>query len=317
MKHNYNATKRGILIFILMISSNFGFSQMWFSNSSQWKYIYSLEPNRNGYNKITVVGEEMKGDILCKKISIKRYLQNITVTPLEEWVEDLGFRYLYEANNGNQVFIYENNQFYKLMDFDANIDDTWEIPVSNPVAICSPNTGFVKVIDKGVEVIDGLDIKWIKLNVISGTAYYGGKIYQKIGATQSFFIPDFIPDLPECGGMPIDAWFILGDFECYSEDGFGYGTQDCLNILSINSFDTEKDIIKFYNTGKDINIELNKNFNKVNIVLVDINGRELFKKNYINPSNNIEINASDFPTGIYIIKINADNKLMNKKLILN
>ncbi|MGV6828497.1 MAG: hypothetical protein ACWA45_03780, partial [Flavobacteriales bacterium] len=95
-----------IYLILFLFISQLTFSQMWFSNDAQWKYRYYNFDTRVGYTQINVVGEEIKGGILCKKLHAVRYLQDITQFPPVTWLEELADYYVYEENNGDQVYYY-------------------------------------------------------------------------------------------------------------------------------------------------------------------------------------------------------------------
>ena len=88
--------------------------------------------------------------------------------------------------------------------------------------------------------------------------------------------------------------------------------------FSVNYFEND-DLVRIYpnpNNG-NFNIRINNYIGKVNIQVIDINGRIV--NEFINEDFNIEksLNLSSFQSGMYIIKINGDNLNYTKKIIKN
>ena len=54
----------------------------------------------------------------------------------------------------------------------------------------------------------------------------------------------------------------------------------------------------------------------MHISVFDIQGKEIITKKFLN-KNIIDLNVSDLINGIYLVKIQTENGVENKKLILN
>ncbi len=314
--------KRTLLLFFVIAFTQLGFSQMWFPDGAVWLYgMPSSTPGLIGYNVITVQGDAVVNGVACRKLHLTREMTNTMSFPPTQWTETVGDRYLYEANNGDQVYLYDSftNSFFLFLDFEAAINSTLTIPISNDAAsLCVPPRGDVRIVSKGVETINGVTLKWIQTAYTGdGPVNFFGKVYQKIGAINAFFVPDFIPDVSDCGWLPESA--LLGNsLWCYNETGgFHYGqtTNYCDPALANSNFGYNN--INIYNVNKDIKIELNETFKNVTVSLVDVSGKVVMTNKYNNPENIIDFDASNVATGIYIVKINADEKAINKKLVLN
>jgi len=63
-----------------------------------------------------------------------------------------------------------------------------------------------------------------------------------------------------------------------------------------------------------ININLNKTFNKTSLELYDILGKKIVSKQFLN-TNFISLSVEDLSSGLYLLKINTDNKVFNKKIL--
>lgn len=304
--------KKTIFLFIFL-NGFLGFSQMWFPAGAVWKYMYYNFDSRVGYTQVEVVGEQTIDGQLCKKLHVMRYLQNLTALPVVTWTEDYGDYYVYDQNNGNQVYVYRNNQFYKIYDFDANVNDSWIIPNCNVDIHCNTsNEATVAVTDKGVEVINGESLKWIQLATTAGPYQITNKIYQKIGSVGSFLLPDYIPDSVECGLMPADA-LISSFYYCYNEPStsFSHGT-NCPTIeLGTQSFNTTNVSITNQNNVLTIKTTETKG---LTIEVYDINGKKLIDQKI--SENSFEYNTSGFAKGVYVVKVIANQKETVQKIVV-
>ncbi len=88
--------------------------------------------------------------------------------------------------------------------------------------------------------------------------------------------------------------------------------------FGVNYFENN-DLVRIYPnpSNGNINIRINSYIGKVNIQVIDINGRIV--NEFINADFNIEksLNLSSLQSGMYIIKINGDNLNYTKKIIKN
>lgn len=87
--------------------------------------------------------------------------------------------------------------------------------------------------------------------------------------------------------------------------------------LATDSFDNEE-LFKVYPnpTNGEVNIRINNFVGKVNIQVIDINGRVV--NQYLNTDFNIEksININQLQAGIYILKVNSDTVNFSQKIVL-
>ncbi|SNA31268.1 Probable M36 fungalysin family metalloprotease (fragment) [Flavobacterium psychrophilum] len=88
--------------------------------------------------------------------------------------------------------------------------------------------------------------------------------------------------------------------------------------LGLNYFEN-KDMIKIYPNPSNglVNIKINQFTGKVNLQVIDLNGRVVYSLK--NTDFNIEktINLNNLQSGMYIIKIEGDELNYTKKIILN
>ena len=89
-------------------------------------------------------------------------------------------------------------------------------------------------------------------------------------------------------------------------------------VLSVNYFQNE-DLFRIYPNPSNglFNVRINNYVGKVNIQVIDVNGRIVneFKNDDFNIEK--EINLTNLQTGMYIVKVNADDLNFTKKIIIN
>ena len=89
-------------------------------------------------------------------------------------------------------------------------------------------------------------------------------------------------------------------------------------VLSVNYFQNE-DLFRIYPNPSNglFNVRINNYVGKVNIQVIDVNGRIV--NEFRNDDFNIEkeINLTNLQTGMYIVKVNADDLNFTKKIIIN
>lgn len=91
--------------------------------------------------------------------------------------------------------------------------------------------------------------------------------------------------------------------------------QNCTN-LSVDEFNESNYSIYPNPTNNVLNINVKKNFGKVNITLTDINGRVVMTQE-ANLSRSTELNISALQSGMYILTIKGENINTNDKIIKN
>ena len=91
--------------------------------------------------------------------------------------------------------------------------------------------------------------------------------------------------------------------------------QNCTS-LSVDEFNESNYSIFPNPTNNVLNINVKKNFGKVNITLTDINGRVVMTQE-ANLSRSTELNISALQSGMYILTIKGENINTNDKIIKN
>jgi hypothetical protein len=89
-------------------------------------------------------------------------------------------------------------------------------------------------------------------------------------------------------------------------------------VLAVNDFSRE-DLVRVYPNpaNSQVNIRVNKFAGKLEVQIIDINGRIVLDQ--VDENFNVEksININDLQSGIYIVKVTGDNLNYSQKLIKN
>lgn len=301
-------------------------SQNWAPVGATWYYGFSGFMV-SGYYKISYIGDTTINSIPCKILEKKIF----QYSPLSGF-DTITLNQEYTYSDANKVYIYRFNNFYTLYDFSANIGDSIMVPGNNQYSFegCD-SVGYVKVDSIGTMVINGLTLRYISVSPTS-TSQWGWKcrIVEKIGPLYNYLnnaepYNYLFPNKLDYCGMQMDELHEGGFLRCYTEqNGFSYHehsyTSDCDYIFTeINEIvNTDSDIKVFPNpTNNIIKIAFNLNLKQsVQISLFDIMGKLIFYKNIPEAKIvNESIDLSNYPSGLYLIKLKANNqKTIIKKI---
>ncbi len=302
------------IIFLLAVSLITFISlqgQNWVSQDAVWHYDYYI--TGAGFYKINIEKDTLIQNKVCQEFQIKKY---------EFWPQPGGvytqgdvvnYNSEYTYSSGDTVFWFNNNKFFVLFNFNANIGDEWVISDMGVCGTIYDSLSRVKVIDTNSMSINGQIRKVIKLESIN-RSYVGidGWIVDGVGPIDNYLFPT---------GRNTDSTMIdfeQHDFKCFQNSEFGLynpsGT-DCeylLNHVGIN--EAENVSLSIYPNPTNNNIWIEQGgIGKIQISLYDNLGRTVLIKN----SNEIrtKLDLEYLPQGVYIIKIFTGDKTIIKKII--
>ena len=86
----------------------------------------------------------------------------------------------------------------------------------------------------------------------------------------------------------------------------------------LNSLKVESELKVFPNPSKSSKVTVESNQNDISeISITNIAGKQIFKKTYQFPESKSEIELTDVPNGIYLVKVKTDdNRVVARKLIV-
>lgn len=244
--------------------------------------------------------------------------------------EEHGFNYysqaLYHFNIGREFFtqikdsvlVYRKGRFYKLFDFGAEIGDSWTIPGEE-------EDGHVIVCGKGIEIVDGNELRYILIADEFGSSYgYGNEM-----AGDTLFLPDTIKVLERIG--PVGSYLLPeqkthfddsegGELRCYSDSiidiNYSYPLVHCDYINDNNiGFDEKVQVSEYgiYPNPANESIWINTSDDSpISVCIFDPVGRKVHSEE-VAGSCSYEINIGFLPSGLYWITIsNGMNTFSNK-----
>ena len=261
----------------------------------------------------STVGPVWDTTINGKSATILEYTDNGTVIPIAQTI----FR-----EEDNQIYFYENNKFKLLYDFNLITGDTltFSIPYnwSYYDFTCgnSPDTSkFAQVKIDSTEMlsIDGQSLKSMYTSPIylnDANFYFSwqlGQIVERIGSYSGIF--GF--STTQClGGFP-------GNIRCYNDNliNFKNVAIDCDFVTGTNK-NSKNNIISIYpNPSYGLfNISINSfQFDEAEVEVSDVTGKLL--KRTILENNNRAIDLTNYPKGLYFVKVKIGENIIIKKVV--
>lgn len=287
-------------------------AQKWFTPASKWYYgaesagpeTYNI-PLEISYSKDTIIEGK-----LCLKYQ----------TPFENRTNYLGSLssfYIHSDTLTQAQYVYFNNRFQVLYDFNKKIGDTLFIPAFGETrhVIPSDSGTWVRIDSTGFDTIGGKVFRTMYYADLFPWQYdwtYSGKVIEGIGNITGLY--------PNATNQPY-ALRLTG-LRCYQDDSLDlkWGNIACDSVVStaLNKIDLLKNDITIYPNpfNEYINIDLSKTSVQVSeIVLMNSIG-EVVLTNFSASFNTIHnINTSTLKSGLYLCKIKAGDMELNYKII--
>lgn len=223
-----------LLSILLFLFPFFCSSQVWVEQNATWHYDY-WNIGSGGFYRLEYTQDTVVGGQICQKIATKKFsfasdqfgtiqLQDSTELPPQ-------FTYV----SGDTVFYWNDNQFFTLFHFGADIGDQWLIGASNPQALstCS-DSSFVEVTDTGSVTINAVSYRTITLEPVDSSSLgLSGVFVERFG-----FLDHNQPFLPFPREMHCDGTIVEYDilsFKCFEDDAlslYNPSGEDCEYYLT-------------------------------------------------------------------------------------
>ncbi len=287
-----------IIALLLLWLFNIGYSQNWAQNQAIWHYEQTDygPPFYDDYIKLTYVGDTViNGDSSTIIFEEKIFLDTIFSG------------YIYMKSNSNRVYLFvpSLNTFELVYDFNAITGDTIEVFCRQGV-----NDSLITIKIDSVSTIDinghNLKVQYVSQPILE-ECYMAGTIIEKIGWIGFMFPLSSLTDPPYGGSLRCYEDSVIGQYKVSS--------YNCDYIVSVNSIKANKNLKIFPNptTGK-IRVQAE---GIVGVEVMDITGKPIIKhsRENGNPVNN-EIDLSQHPKGIYIIKVRTAKGVVVEKVVL-
>lgn len=224
----------------------------------------------------------------------------------------------YTLYRNDSLFNYVNGQFRFLIDFNAEVGDTWEIELFNPYNDTFCATEIRTVDSVGIEQINGINMRWVAYS--SNNIYSNAKAYERFGPINNYIFPHLF----NC--IDVIQEVELNILRCYSDDEIGeiisestlYTSPDIpcelYETVSINEVNFKNEVRIFPNPTKEkITIQIG-NLSNVNCIINDYLGMEVHNTKLTGSQSEIMLNISP---GLYFIKLyDPNNELISTQKIV-
>lgn len=293
--------------------------QVWIDEGAVWHYDYS-NIGYGGFYKYEYTGDTLIEGYNCQIISGRDYQftsnQNGEIVLSGEY--GLETRYTYVS--GDTVFFWNKNEdkFFTLFDFGAEIGDTWTIANERPNNwVIDPDTDSdtskIEVIETGTININSNNYRYIKIKPVYGSLYgFEGTYVERFGNIDSTLnvFQDLFPNFYDYSNSVMAEWNMY-KLKCFQDNSFALynptDQEDCeyyLTHLGVDVFEMDK--VKCYpNPTTEFLIIENPYSESIIADIYDINGR-LIDNAEINSTSKIELDISNYENGIYFIKIKTN-----------
>lgn len=296
-----------ILSLLVVFAANKAHSQTWAPDGAEWYYEY-IHFYFTGYVHVTVVGDTVIHDTTCRILNRFAVIHNLVLGTTNTY--DHGNSYMY--SDDDRVYIFENNKFFTLYDFAANIGDTIIIPQNgNLSGFECDSIGMVTVVDTGSMTINGKNLRRIYVSPTDESHWsIHGYIVETIGPLNSYMLPEphiCVVDLYEGGRL-----------RCYSDPEFGlYSTgisPECDYLVSVPEY-SEEQFKVFPNPCEGVlNIHTAEELTGAELSIYNNMGKRVAYKASLSPQAIIDL--SGLPQGIYCITIKMGNYFANQLIVL-
>lgn len=125
-----------------------------------------------GYIKMMAEKDTVIDGHACLKLAREEYWHNLEFGGLYGGPRPP----LFLSQENDSVMVYQNGVFKLLFDFGAEINDT--LTVAGREGRCPEDFGILRVVDKGIDTVNGLHLRYITVKDLPDSYWgYGGSIY--------------------------------------------------------------------------------------------------------------------------------------------
>lgn len=288
---------------------------------AQW-YYETQSLFSTGYLKMEVEKDTVINGTACIKFVRERHWHDLIFDELHGSM----LPPLFLSQVGDVVMVYHKDSFLKLFDFGAGIGDSWMVPGQE--GVCEEDFGSVRVVGKGVEMHNGIELKYMLL--VDETFSYWGfsptfpeepsdtiKVLERIGPIGSYLLPEQKCLFDDVEGGPIRCYIDgeLGELhltslyperncDYISETYQGVDEQNILSDVSISPNPCENKICVRFNVT---------NLDCCEMTILDALGKLVFHGSF--NEKNAEINIDGLPSGLYCLIVKGGCKVYSKTFI--
>ena len=209
-----------ITLFTFIIISLSLNAQVWIDNNATWHYGFS-GAFYGGIDEFNYSNDTIIDGITCQKIEITRVQhfiqQDGSIVLGAPSISLAGITYV----NGDTIFYRNNNEFFPLLNFSAQIGDSWTIATVNPnnSNMCG-DTSEVIVTDASTMIINSSSYRTLTLESVANSAYYfQGTFVERFGLISTEQGVALFPIPYQCDTNTIMEWYNRS-FRCFEDDSF-------------------------------------------------------------------------------------------------
>jgi len=316
--------KNILFISILSLISLNIYGQVWIDSGAVWHYDYSNIGYggfyKYEYTKDTVI-ENQNCQIIAGTNYMFTYNQNNELVLIGQ--SELGNHYTFVS--GDTVFYWNENEnkFFTLFDFGAQIGDSWVISTDPNNYVVDPNndndTSRIEVINTGTVTINSNMYRFIKIKPTYGSTYgMEGTFVERFGNIDSTLAPfqSLFPSFYDYSGNIMAEWNMY-NFKCFQDTSFSlYNStnKDCEYYLTIlGTKEEELNNIEYFPNPTEGKFTINNRNNEIITIILYDNIGKLLNTFEVAPMTKIEINISKYRKGLYFMKV--DNGIIKSETI--
>jgi hypothetical protein len=301
-----------LVSFLFLLASDTLYSQTWSPPGAIWYYEY-FNFGYSGYSEIKYTGDTVINSVTCKKLEKSMHVIDY-LNQFQNYY--LGAEYTYEQ--GGTIYMYFNNHFDTLFNFNASIGDSWRLAGQPPNANLCDSNSIVTVLDTGTLIINSLPLRYKKVLFNYGGSWnHPDTIIEKIGTTFWYMIP-------YDGCYAVDA-YQGGPLRCYSDSSFAVYhhnySNNCDFIIGLNEIEPTEDLILIYpNPVRErftIDAGYTGGFAIEDVEIYSSVGEKIFSQKHTADSKQkkIYVDTHSWSVGIYFVRIKSESGTIVKKLV--
>ncbi len=278
---------------------------------ASWHYNYDYYWGESGYYQVNYVKDTLVEGKMCKKLSRQLYAYNQVNG--NQYTENRGFDFLYQE--GEKVYFYYSNSFNLVYDFSLQVGDT--LTLKDRWFGCDDKAFSIDSI--GTTIIHGDTLKFQVVNEVVNEgfgSYWPDStiLVEKIGCLSWYHFP-----APEC---ITDSDFQPKELRCYTDDASPtYAVVDttlyaCDYVASTSVIkQTFKPQISPNPAVNQLQIELPSHFPSINIQIYNTHGQLIKNLEHVT-KNLVQLDCSDWQSGIYLCSIVADGQVIAREKLV-
>lgn len=300
------------LLLLFFLFNNLLIAQSWCPPNAVWHY--SIGGGfLHGFDKIEYTSDSLIGGMNCQRLERTRYLFGMQPNGSINLVSSNTLDHFTYLSNDTVYRLSENQQFYPMYIWDAQIGDTWDIEIDANHPFLCDSISTVEVMDTSSIIINGFHLRKLRLATHTGSGWgFDSWVTERIGATGAAHL---FPSYRNCDSNTV-VEFYLFDFNCYQDDNFSLypsGT-DCeywLNVAHIQTAHSEGNRV-YLDDHNNLRIHLNEH-EGARMALISSTGQIVLQQELTESSNHIDL--PHLEVGFYFVLLHDGKQFISRQKI--